>query len=208
MRGKAVTIVAAGGMALAPAAAQAQSLTIAPVKPCYLAGEQVTVTAAGFTAGGLVDFALDGRALGPQVADATGTFVGALTLGGMRGAKSHGLSATDQTNPALVGNAAFLGTTRQVVVKPRNATAGKPRRLKGYGFLAGPRVFMHVRGNGYSSDKRVARPSGPCGTFVTRRVIVPSSAGLGRYTVQFDAKKKYSKKTRPRVRGTMRVTPG
>jgi hypothetical protein len=206
MRGKAVTIVVAGSAMLAPAA-QAQTVSIAPAKPCYLAGEQVTITAAGFTPGGLVDFAIDGRSLGPQVADASGSFVGSLTLGGMRGVKSHALTATDQTNPAVVANAAFLGTTRQVVVKPRNAPAGQARRLKGYGFLAGPRVFMHVRGNGYRADKRIARPSGPCGTFVTRRVIVPASAGLGRYTVQFDARKRYSKKTRPRVRGTMRVTP-
>ena len=204
--GKAVTIVVAGCGALA-ATAQAQSVTIAPPKPCYLAGEQITATAAGFTPGGLIDFAIDGRPLGPLVADAAGTAVGAITLGGMRGAKSHGLSVTDQTNPALVANAAFLGTTRQVVVKPRNAAAGSARRLKGYGFMDGPRVYMHVRGNGYSADKRIAKPGGPCGTFATRKVIVPASAGLGRYRVQFDHKKKYSKKTRPRFVGAMRVTP-
>jgi hypothetical protein len=204
--GKAVTIVMAGSAALA-GTAQAQSLTIAPVKPCYLAGEQITTTAAGFTPGGLVDFSIDGQALGPLVADPAGTVVGSLTLGGMRGAKSHGLTATDQTNPALVANAAFLGTTRQVVVKPKDAAAGTPRRLKGYGFMDGPRVYMHVRGNGYSSDKRVAKPSGPCGTFAARGVIVPASAGIGRYRVQFDHKKKYSKKTRRRFVGTMRVSP-
>jgi hypothetical protein len=207
MRGKAVTIVVASGAALVPAAAQAQGVTIAPVKPCYLTGEQITATAVGFTAGGLVNFAIDGTSLGPLVADPAGTAVAAIQLGSMRGVKSHGLTATDQTNPALVANAAFLGTTRQVVVKPKNAPAGQPRRLRGYGFLAGPRVFMHVRGQGYSADKRIARPSGACGTFATRRVIVPASAGLGRYRVQFDAKKKYSKKTRPRVAGTMQVTP-
>jgi hypothetical protein len=203
--GKAASIAVAGSAALA-GTAQAQSLTISPAKPCYLAGEDVTMTAAGFTPGGLVDFAIDGRGLGPLVADPAGTAVGTLTLGGMRGAKSHGFSATDQANPALVANAAFLGTTRQVVVKPQDAAAGTPRRLKGYGFMNGPRVYMHVRGNGYSSDKRIAKPSGPCGTFATRKVIVPASAGLGRYRVQFDHKKKYSKKTRPRVRGTMRVS--
>ena len=204
--GKAVTIVIAGSAAFA-GTAQAQSLTIAPVKPCYLAGEKITTTIAGFTPGGLVDFTLDGTALGPLATDAAGGAVGTLTLGGMRGAKSHGLTATDQTNPALVANAAFLGTTRQVVVKPKNASAGKERRLKGYGFMDGPRVYMHVRGNGYSADKRIAKPGGPCGTFATRKVIVPASAGLGRYRVQFDHKKKYSKKTRPRFVGTMRVSP-
>lgn len=203
--GKAASIAVAGSAALA-GAVQAQTLTITPPKPCYVAGEQVTMTAAGFTPGGLVDFAVDGRALGPLVADPAGTAVGTLRLGEMRGAKSHGFSATDQANPALVANAAFLGTTRQVVVKPQDAAAGTPRRLKGYGFMNGPRVFMHVRGNGYSSDKRIAKPSGPCGTFATRKVIVPASAGLGRYRVQFDHKKKYSKRTRPRVVGTMTVS--
>ena len=121
--GKAVTIVIAGSAAFA-GTAQAQSLTIAPLKPCYLAGEQITATAAGFTPGGLVDFALDGTRSARWSTDAAGTAVGTLTLGGMRGAKSHGLSATDQTNPALVANVAFLGTTRQVVVKPRTLASG------------------------------------------------------------------------------------
>jgi hypothetical protein len=205
--GKAVPIAMAGS-ALVAGTAHAQSLSIAPVKACYLSGEQVTVTAAGFTPGGLVDFAIDGRSLGPLVADAAGTAAGSLRLGGMRGVKSHGFTATDQTNTAIVASTAFLGTTRQVVVKPRTAPAGRARRLKGYGFLAGPRVFMHVRGNGYSSDRRVARPGGDCGTFVTRKVIVPASAGLGRYRVQFDHKRRYSKKTRPRVVGFMQVSPG
>ena len=102
--GKAVTIVIAGSAAFA-GTAQAQSLTIAPVKPCYLAGEKITTTIAGFTPGGLVDFTLDGTALGPLATDAAGGAVGTLTLGGMRGAKSHGLTATDQTNPALVASA-------------------------------------------------------------------------------------------------------
>jgi hypothetical protein len=204
--GKAATIVVAGSTAFA-GTAQAQSLTIAPVKACYVSGETITTTAAGFTPGGLVDFTLDGRSLGQLAADAAGTAVGSLRLGGMRGVKSHGLSATDLTNTALLASVAFSGTTRQVVVKPRDAAAGTPRRLKGYGFFAGPRVYMHVRGNGYSADKRIARPSGPCGTFATRTVIVPASAGLGRYRVQFDHEKKYSKKTRPRYKGTMTVSP-
>jgi hypothetical protein len=203
--GKAVTIVMAGSAALA-GTAQAQSLTIAPVKQCYVTGETITTSAAGFTPGGLVEFTLDGRSLGQLAADAAGNAVGSLRLGGLRGVKSHGLSAMDVTNNALLASVAFPGTTRQVVVKPRDAPAGTPRRLKGYGFFAGPRVYMHVRGNGYSADKRIARPSGPCGTFATRTVIVPASAGLGRYRVQFDHEKKYSKKTRPRFKGTMTVS--
>jgi hypothetical protein len=205
--GKAVTIAAAGSAALATTA-QAATFTVAPVKPCYVSGEKITAAGAGFTPGGFVNVAFDGKPLpgSPAPADAAGNFGGTIRVGAMKGVKTHALTATDQTNPALTAGFSFLGTTRQVVVKPRNARAGTKRRLKGYGFMSGPRVYMHVRGNGYSADKRVAKPSGPCGTFVTRRIIVPASAGLGRYRVQFDHKKKYSKKTRPRVVGSMTVS--
>jgi hypothetical protein len=202
----ALTMATVGTAAIA-APAQAQSLAINSPLPCYLAGQQFTAAGAGFTAGGPVDIQLDGTSLGIIGADAAGNLaVPPITLGTMRGAKAHALTAVDQTNPALMATTSFLGTTNQVVVKPKNARAGAQRRLKGYGFLSGPRVFMHVRGNGYRADKRVGKPGGPCGTFSSRAVIVPSSAGLGSYKVQFDAKKKYSKKTRPRVIGTMRVT--
>ena len=204
--GKAVTIAVAGSAALA-GTAQGASLAITPTKPCYLAGDKVTTTAAGFTPAGPVNFTFDGKVLGALPADPAGNAVAALTLGGMRGVKTHALTATDGTNPAIVASASILGTTRQVVVKPTNAKAGTKRRIKGYGFMSGPRVYMHVRGNGYSADKRIAKPSGPCGTFATRRIIVPASAGTGRYRVQFDHKKKYSKKTRPRVTGFMTVAP-
>jgi hypothetical protein len=200
-------IMATVGTAAFAAPAQAQSVAIASPKPCYLPGEQFTASGAGFTAGGAVDVQLDGTSLGQIAADAAGNIATPpIVLGTMRGAKSHSLTLVDQTNTALMATTSFLGTTNQVIVKPKDARAGTKRRLKGYGFMAGPRVFMHVRGNGYRADKRIAKPSGPCGTFVTRKVIVPGSAGLGAYKVQFDAKKKYSKKTRPRVVGTMRVS--
>jgi hypothetical protein len=40
-----------------------------------------------------------------------------------------------------------------------------------------------------------------------RRQIVPTTAATGSYRVQFDQRRRFSKKTRPRVRGTMNVLP-
>ncbi len=205
MRRKALILATVGSAAFA-APAQAQSLTITPPLPCYLPGDQITASGVGFTPGGPVDVSIDGTSLGQIGADASGAFSAPITLGGMKGVKGHALTATDQTNTAIMATASYLGTTNQVVVKPKNAKAGTKRRLKGYGFIFGPRVWMHVRGGGYRSDKRIAKPSGACGTFITRKLIVPASAGSGKYRVQFDAKKKYSKKTRPRVVGTMTVS--
>jgi len=205
MRRKALILATVGSAAFA-APAQAQTLTITPPLPCYLPGDQITASGVGFTPGGPVEVQIDGTSLGQIGADPAGAFSAPIVLGGMKGVKGHALTAIDQTNPALMSTASYLGTTNQVVVKPKNAKAGTKRRLKGYGFIFGPRVWMHVRGGGYSSDKRIAKPSGACGTFQTRKLIVPASAGSGKYRVQFDAKKKYSKKTRPRVVGTMTVS--
>jgi hypothetical protein len=123
----------------------------------------------------------------------------------MKAVKTHSLSATDATNPATTVSVSYVGTTLQVTVKPQNARAGKRLKLRGYGFLDAKKIYMHVRGRGYSADTLVGRPEAPCGTWSARKHIVPSTASPGKYKVQFDAKKKFSKKTKPRVRGTMTV---
>jgi hypothetical protein len=196
------------GTAASAGAAQAATIGISPVKACYLTGEEINFAGNGFTPGGPVDITIDGTSLGQIGADAAGNIANVIRLGGMRGAKSHALTATDLTNPAIVATASYLGTRNYVTVKPDRARAGKQRTIRGFGFLAGPRVYMHVRGGGYRSDKRIAASAAPCGTFAVRRVIVPASAGTGSYKVQFDARKRYSKKTRPRVTGTMTVGLG
>ena len=202
----AFTITAAGTAAAAGTAQAAPSIAISPAKPCYLSGETVTASGAGFNAHSSIEVKLDLTSLGRINADAAGNLAANVTLGRLRGVKSHTLTAIDGANPALVASTSFLATTNLVRVKPKRARAGRKLRLRGRGFLAGPRVYMHVRGHGYKSDKRVGRAKGPCGTFSTRRRIVPRSAATGSYRVQFDAKRRYSKKTRPRVVGRMRVT--
>ena len=202
--GTALTMAVAGTAAMA-GTGEAATLGIVPPKPCYLSGETVTAQGAGFTPGGPVDLKVDGTSLGQLGADANGAIGAVIKLGTMRGAKSHSMTATDLTNPAVMVTASFLGTTNTVRVKPKRAAAGKARRLTGYGFLAGPNVYMHVRGHGVSTDRRIARSQAPCGTFVVRKRIVPKGAAPGRYRVQFDAKKRYSKRTRPEVHGTLRV---
>jgi hypothetical protein len=199
--------MALAGAAAVATTAEAQTFAIAPVKPCYIGGDVVTGTGTAFTPGGAVDIAADGTSLGQVPAtDAAGGFITpAITLAGMRAVKSHTLTATDVTNPALTATVTFLGTTNTVSVKPARGKAGTPRRLKGYGFTAGPKVYMHVRGRGYKSDAKIAKAKGPCGTFVVRKTIVPAGAGDGKYKVQFDSKRRYSKNTRPRFLGVLTI---
>ena len=199
--------VGLAGTAAAAGTAHAQAISITPAKACYLGGDAVSLSGSGFTPGGPVDVSIDGTSLGQTAADAAGNIAGEIRLGTMRGVKSHAMTATDQTNPALIASVSYLGTTNRVSVRPQNARAGTKRRLRGSGFLAGPRVYMHVRGpGGYRADKRIARAKAPCGTFAVRRQIVGSGASVGRYRVQFDAVRRYSKKTRPRLVGFMTVS--
>lgn len=201
----AFTITAAGTAATTATAQGAPTITISPAKPCYLAGERISASGSGFTPGAAVQFKVDDQVLGSLPADPAGNIAAQVSLPRLRGVTTHTLSATD-VNTALAAGAPFMGTTNMVTVKPRKADAGTRLRLQGSGFLAGDRVYMHVRGRGYKSDKRVGSPKGPCGTFSKRTRIVPAGARSGKYRVQFDAKRRYSKRTTPRVVGTMTVT--
>jgi hypothetical protein len=199
--------VATAGLAATAASAQAATLGIGPARPCQLSGQKVNMLGGGYTPNGYVDFTLDGRSLGALPTNGAGSLAGRITLGGFKSVKTHLIRAVDETNPALTAQTSFVGTTRQVSVKPQHARAGKKLKLKGYGFLhPGKRAYMHVRGHGLSTDARIDQPKGPCGTWSAHRSIVPATAAAGVYRVQFDQNKRFSKKTKPRVRGTMTVT--
>jgi hypothetical protein len=196
------------GLAAATGVAHAQAgVSITPVKPCYVNGDQVTAALSGFTPGGSATVLLDKQNLGSVPIDAAGAFTAPLTLGGFRGVKPHTLTATDTTNPALTATFGFRGAAHEVTVRPKKARAGKRLRLRGSGFAVGAPVYMHVRNHGLKTDKRVARAArGPCGTFRARTRVVPSDADSGRYRVQFDNKRRFSKRTKPKLVGSMTVT--
>jgi hypothetical protein len=196
------------GLAAATGVAHAQAgVSIQPPKPCYVNGEQVTAALSGFTPGGSATVMLDKQNLGSVPIDAAGAFAAPLTLGGFKGVKPHTLTATDTTNPALTATFGFTGTAFQVTVRPKKARAGTKLRLRGSGFAVGQPVYMHVRNHGLKTDKRVTRAAGgPCGTFSTRTRVVPSNADSGKYRVQFDNVRRYSKRTEPKLVGTMTVT--
>ena len=203
---KAFTVATAGAATLATAA-DAATVSITPMKPCYLTGESDTLAGSGFTANGQIDVAVDGASVFTLTADAAGTFTTTLQFGGMRAVKTHTLTATDVTNPAIKATVSFVGTTHQVATNNAQGPAGKKVKLRGYGFLFGRKAYMHVRGHGVRTDTLLGRPKAPCGTFVVRKRLVRSGAPTGRYRLQFDAKARYSKKTRPRLIYELSVFP-
>jgi hypothetical protein len=198
----------AAAAAFASTAQAAPAIGISPAKSCYLAGEKVILIGGGFTANGAVDIGFDGATIngGPFGTDGVGAFGIEFTFGTMHGVKSHTLTGTDTTNPAVTASKSVRGTTFNVSVTPAHATAGTPRRIKGTGFFAKRKVYMHVRRGNYKTDTKIAKAKGPCGKFSTRRTIVPLGVSDGKYKVQFDGKRHYSKQTRPRVSGTLTVS--
>jgi hypothetical protein len=201
----AVTLATAG-LAATAASAQAATLVLTPSSPCHLSGDVITLSGAGFTPNGTVGLTFDGDPVSEFPTDASGILTESFTLQGLRGARSHTIVATDAADPALTASTSFVGASLQVTVKPKNSRAGKKLKLRGYGFLGTGKVYMHVRGHGLRRTVRVGAPAAPCGTWATRRAIVPATAAAGVYRVQFDQRKRFSKKTKPRVRGKMTVT--
>jgi hypothetical protein len=191
--------VATAGLATGTATGHAATVSITPVKPCYITGEVDTLGGSGFTPGGTADIAVDGSPAFAVDVDAVGNFSTSLQFGGMKAVKTHRLTATDSANPTITAPVSFVGTTHQVTIKPASGRAGKKRKLRGYGFINGPNAYMHVRGHGVRTDVLLGKPAGVCGTFVTRARIVSSHAASGKYRVVFDAKRKYRKQTRPHL---------
>jgi hypothetical protein len=191
--------VATAGLAAMTATAEAATLSISPVKACYLTGESDALSGTGYTPNGTVNLSVDGQSIFSLQADASGNIATQLQFGSMNAVKTHTLTATDATNPATMGSVAFVGTTHQVATPSSRAGAGKKFKLRGYGFIFGPKAYMHVRGHGIKTNTFLKRPKAPCGTFTVRKRLVRAGAPLGKYRVQFDAKKRFSKRTRPRL---------
>jgi hypothetical protein len=200
---------AAGVLALtlaaaAPAAAPAATLAVSPAKACYISGERVTLSGTGFTPGALANVALDGAAVGPVPVDTTGNFRTGFRFGSLRGVRARTLTATDSASPANVGSASFLGSVLSVRVWPADGRPGRRLRIRATGFTSGRRLWAHILRPGFRRNVRIGRLRGPCGRASVRRRIFMGDAAPGRYKVQFDTRRRYSPRTRVRVR--FRVT--
>lgn len=187
--------------------AEAATLTVAGSKSCYRAGDALILSGSGFTPGGQASVTLDGRDLGTLPTDAAGNFSSPLTIGTLSGVSMRTLVATDAANPANVASAQFLGSALAVKVRPRNGAAGRKLRLNASGFTTGKRLYAHIVRKRLRRNVFIGKLKGPCRTLKARRKILSSSLPSGAYTVQFDTKRRYSKKTKVWVRFNVTVTP-
>jgi hypothetical protein len=201
---RAAGVLAATLLVTVPASAQAATLTLGPAKRCYRSGESVLMAGSGFTAGAPASVSLDGQSLGSLTPDAAGNFGSPLRFGAFRGVGQHSLTATDSANPANVGAVSFLGAAVTVRVTPAQGRPGRRLRVRSTGFTTGRRLWAHILRRGFRRNVRIGRLRGPCHRGNTRRRIFKRNAATGAYTVQFDTRRRYSRRTSVRVR--FRVT--
>ena len=192
--------VALASVALAaPASASAATLTVDPVRACYLEQDKVFLLAQGYTPNGIVDFTREGNLVASVDTDPSGTFQGELKLPGLiMGQRPLTYVATDRSNPALTAQVTLLTTAVDVRVSPRNGPPSRLLRIKARGFRGGSTLWAHVRrvrrgGGGPVRTRtvRVGRVRGPCWTANVRRRLFRRGTAPGRYRVQFDTFRRY-----------------
>jgi hypothetical protein len=206
---------ALGAILLLPAAASAATLT--PLKPCYVTStdevskevtrEPVEFGGGGFTPGGLVDLALDGKLQRTVQADPAGNLPAQAMPAPYRrtGQRPFKLTATDRANPLNTVDGLSNATAFDVSIKPSTAAPSDRVRFHGRGFTQPGTVYAHYlnRGRVRKTVKLARHPSAPCGTFsVKRRQIPVHKPRRGQWLLQIDQERKYR---RAPERGAIRV---
>lgn len=203
-----LTAAAAAVVALlaAPAAANAATMAVSPLKTCYRAGETVGLGGAGYTPNTAVQVNSDGRVVGSVLSNAAGNFGGALQLGVPSGERLKTYSAIDTANTANAASVQLRVSRLLVTVEPKNGRPGRILRVKARGFTTGKTLYAHVVRNHKRRNLRIGKLKGACHTLSVRKRIFSKHTKNGTYTVQFDSKRHYSKKTAVRYRFSVPIT--
>jgi hypothetical protein len=212
---------AVGALLLLPGMARAATLT--PLEPCYVittdevskevTRDPVEFGGGGFTPGGLVDLALDGKLRRTVQADPAGNLPAQVLAAPYRrkGQRPFKLTATDQANPANTIDALSNVTAFDVSILPSTADPSSRVRFRGRGFIQPGAVYGHYLNRGrVRKTVTLARvPRAPCGTFsVKRRQIPVRKPRLGQWLLQIDQERKYHRAPeRSAIRVIIRVEP-
>jgi hypothetical protein len=209
VRGK-HTIAAAIATAVAlaaPAAANAAALTASPLKSCYRAGERLTLGGSGYTPNQGVAIASDVQPLGRSIADPGGNFSGTLRVAVPSGEKVKTYSATDESNPANTAAVQLRVSALTVNLRPRSGRPSRRFRIGARGFTTGKVLYAHIVRKGFRRNVRIGRLRGRCHKVSARKRLFGRNIATGFYRVQFDGKRRYSRKTKVKVVRGFRVAP-
>lgn len=215
-RAAATAGVLAAAVCAAPAAAQAATLALRPAKPCYGTSDRVSLVGTGFTPKRSVNILRDGKILNrangevqPIATDSRGRIAVVATAPDLRrAAKTSTYSAIDRSNRAIRASVPVRLSDLAVSIKPDDAAADRPRRIKARGFtIGGKALFAHVVRGKTRRTFKVGGLQGGCKTASGVHRLFGKNATRGRYRVQFDAFKKYRPSRIQRIRFNVSIRP-
>ncbi len=191
-----------GSAAFTLLVAPAGAATLTTDGSCYRTSTQITATGQGFAPGAPVT--VQGRGVfGSATADAAGSFQVPLRSPVLPyigpGARTVTLTASDGTN---TGQARIRVTNFAVRSQPRSPSRpGQQVRWVISGFAPGARVWAHyVHGGRQQARVALGRMPKGCGTLRHRLRLIPlSNPAYGRWTIQFDTHKRYSRSTKDKL---------
>jgi hypothetical protein len=201
MRAVILILATAAALATAPAALAA---TLTTDTRCYQETQDIVVSGTGYAPMGAVSIARDGIAFGTANADATGNFQAKFPAAELGRDQREAVSSLTATDGALNTASTRYRTTK--VFADFDADSGDPKTLtvrfsvNGFGLLRRhASVYLHYisPGGKLRRDVRLGTALGTCGVIrkTRERHLFPFPAERGRWILQFDTNKKYTRAT-------------
>jgi hypothetical protein len=195
------TLVLVAALAFAPAA---NAATLTTDTRCYQETQDVVVSGTGFTPSGTVSITRDGVPFGTANADGAGSFQAKFPAAELPRDEREGVTALAATDAAL--NAATVRYRTTKVYADFTPDAGDPKTLtvrftvSGFGLLRRhASVYLHYISPGRKLRRtvRLGTALGTCGVIRTTRErhLFPFPAERGRWILQFDTNKTYTRAT-------------
>ncbi len=210
IRAAATAAVLAAAVVAAPATALAATLEVRPAKRCFGTSDRVRLVGTGFTPSASVNIRRDGKILNrrrngkiqPIETDSAGQIAVVATVPDLtRAAQTSTYSAIDRTDPALRASVPVRLSDLAVTIKPDDAAADRPRRIRARGFtVRGKTLYAHVVRGKTRRTLRIGPLEGGCKTAGGVRRLFGKNATRGTYRVQFDAFRKYKPSRVQRIR--------
>lgn len=202
MRRAAVTILASAAAAVGPQAAGAA--TLATDSRCYQETQDVVVSGGGYAPGGQVSITRDGAPFGVATADAAGSFQAKFAAEELRRSERERVTTLTATDASLNTAATRYRTTK--VYADFDPDAGDPKTLtvrftvNGFALLRRrASVYLHYISPGRKLRRtvRLGTARGTCGKIARTRErhLFPFPAERGRWILQFDTNKTYTRAT-------------
>ena len=209
----ATTLLAVAVLAV-PAAAGAATLKLRPAQACYGTSDRVSLVGTGFTPSRSVNVLRAGRILNrrngkiePIATDAAGRFAVVAPVPDLtRAVQTSTYSAIDRADRATRASVGVKLSDLAVTIKPGDAAANRPRRIRARGFtVRGKTLFGHVVRKRTRRTFRVGRLEGACKTVSAKHRLFGRNATRGTYRVQFDTFRKYKPTRTQRIRFSVTI---